>query len=482
MKSFHIWLFLLAFRLFSALIVISWFVPDEIYQSAEVAHHLVFGTGHLSWEWTKALRSYLHPLSIASVFKVLELLGLSDAPVLIYQLPRVLHAVLFSIGDYFMFDLCVRLCHTRLIANYAFLSYVSCWFLFYCSPRTLSNSVETSLTLIALHWYPFEIGKFRRSTWPYIAIGVVTIVIRPTVGLLWLVFGLHHLVRAAQPIRLLITATTITVIVLAVTTTIDSYAYGRPVFPIWNFLVFNVIDGGSANFGVHPWHWYITDGLPSVLTIQLIPIFAGILFGGFLRPSMLPFYASTFYVLFHSFLPHKEQRFLLPVIPLLCIYTGVAIYKLRANRTIAIVIMVVSNAAIALFTARAHQIGPYAAVQHLIDLGTRPTVAALMPCYSLPGHSFHHHELRQLRQLDCTPDLMGGTGVVDEADAFHNDPLDWLATNFDYRPFSRILMYEKTYRNVSSWFSSHRVCARIFHSYFLTSSREDKYIVVLCRD
>ena len=36
---------------------------DETYQSVEVAHKLVYGTGYLTWEWTtpNPIRSYIHP-------------------------------------------------------------------------------------------------------------------------------------------------------------------------------------------------------------------------------------------------------------------------------------------------------------------------------------------------------------------------------------------------------------------------------------
>ena len=46
-----------------AIISSSYHHGDETYQSVEVAHYLVFGRGHLTWEWTteNPIRSYLHP-------------------------------------------------------------------------------------------------------------------------------------------------------------------------------------------------------------------------------------------------------------------------------------------------------------------------------------------------------------------------------------------------------------------------------------
>lgn len=58
------------------------YVPDEYWQSLEVAHKQVFGYGQLTWEWTQGIRSYLYPSFFATVYKLLELIGL-DLPELL---------------------------------------------------------------------------------------------------------------------------------------------------------------------------------------------------------------------------------------------------------------------------------------------------------------------------------------------------------------------------------------------------------------
>lgn len=37
----------------------------------------------------------------------------------------------------------------------------------------------------------------------------------------------------------------------------------------WNFLRVNVLYDLATQFGVHPWHWYLTQGLPAVLGAHL---------------------------------------------------------------------------------------------------------------------------------------------------------------------------------------------------------------------
>lgn len=40
----------------------------------------------------------------------------------------------------------------------------------------------------------------------------------------------------------------------------DTLQFNRKVIiPPWNFIYFNVIKGVASVFGVHPWHWYLTQ-------------------------------------------------------------------------------------------------------------------------------------------------------------------------------------------------------------------------------
>lgn len=69
-------------RVLMAFLSWGYFVPDETWQSVEVAHKLVFGNGHLTWEWEHGLRSYLHPALFAILFKILKFVNL-DTPFLV---------------------------------------------------------------------------------------------------------------------------------------------------------------------------------------------------------------------------------------------------------------------------------------------------------------------------------------------------------------------------------------------------------------
>lgn len=50
-----------------------------------------------------------------------------------------------------------------------------------------------------------------------------------------------------------------------------SFAARRWLLVPWEFAKFNVLAGGSAQYGAHPWHWNLTQGLPTVAA-TLLPL------------------------------------------------------------------------------------------------------------------------------------------------------------------------------------------------------------------
>ncbi len=73
MKQSSIYFFaFLIVRLSSVFFVQTWFVPDEFWQSLEVAHRLSFGYGYLTWEWSEGIRSLIYPLVFSIPYKAME--------------------------------------------------------------------------------------------------------------------------------------------------------------------------------------------------------------------------------------------------------------------------------------------------------------------------------------------------------------------------------------------------------------------------
>lgn len=138
---------LIIWRLCSVFVVQTFHVPDEYWQSLEVAHKLTFNYGHLTWEWTERIRSYIYPFLISILYKILHILSL-DYTILLIYLPRIFQSLLTAYSDY-RFYIWSKSKWSLFILSIN-------WYWYYCSTRTLINSFETSLTIIALSHFPWK--------------------------------------------------------------------------------------------------------------------------------------------------------------------------------------------------------------------------------------------------------------------------------------------------------------------------------------
>lgn len=113
----------LAIRSLSLLHPHTFFQPDEFYQALEPAHHLVFGSGHLTWEWKDLpraiafggegtwwakyveggrMRGWLWPGIFSLVYKALDLLGLDQTFLLVSS---YFPSVVFSVVQRYQADM-----------------------------------------------------------------------------------------------------------------------------------------------------------------------------------------------------------------------------------------------------------------------------------------------------------------------------------------------------------------------------------------
>ncbi|KAL0953154.1 hypothetical protein HGRIS_004417 [Hohenbuehelia grisea] len=118
---------------------------------------------------------------------------------------------------------------------------------------------------------------------------------------------------------------------IVATITIDSYFWHHPSPPLWPELAsiwFNVWQGKSADWGVSPYHTYITSALPKLL----LTAFPLALLSPF-TPLLLP--AITF-VLLMSLLGHKEWRFIVYIVPIFDVAAARTLVKMNhfLNRSI----------------------------------------------------------------------------------------------------------------------------------------------------
>lgn len=101
--------------------------------------------------------------------------------------------------------------------------------------------------------------------------------------------------------------------VLIVGILLDSWFYESFVFAPWNYFKINVIEDGASSFGQQSWYYYLygiilSPSIPLGLIILFLLVFLSIQkYKSFLIWCFVPF------IILHSFIPHKESRFLFPL-------------------------------------------------------------------------------------------------------------------------------------------------------------------------
>ncbi|CAI2734511.1 unnamed protein product [Schistosoma spindalis] len=308
-NSSRLFVCLLLFRFFNALLIQTSYVPDEYWQSIEVAHKWVFGYGTLTWEWEPkiALRSPVHPLLISFIYKVIATLG-ADSQWMIMKSPQILHGFFAAIADFHLYKLIKQLSGFE-IAKWTLFHHVCNWFTIYCAPRSLSNCIEWCLCIIGLSYYPWNVicqtdqqfiqltasNYHNQSKW-FIFIAVVCVLIRPTALIIWFPLCFWHIWR-----KCMIASTldkdnnhnleeyqeysgtkwflnhficqigiylSIIVPCFTFSCVLDRWTFNQWMINQWNFIKFNIFSGGSRFYDVQPWHWYISQGFAAMLLTQ----------------------------------------------------------------------------------------------------------------------------------------------------------------------------------------------------------------------
>ncbi|XP_043994222.1 GPI mannosyltransferase 3 [Gambusia affinis] len=463
--------FTVVFRLVNCVLVQTSFVPDEYWQSLEVAHRMVFKYGYLTWEWKAGIRGFTFPLFFAFLYKILHLLNYDTVHLLIW-LPRVVQALLAAFADV-KFYLLIRTLETEDVSRWTFFCHLCSWFSWFCCTRTLTNTAETTLTCLALFYFPLP-GSKTYSSKKYLSLVALAVLVRPTALIVWFPLLMYHFWQEENKLRL-ITRRYIPIGILAVliSALIDCLFYEKWTLVQLNFIKFNILYGVADFYGSHPWHWYFSQGFAVVIGPHL-PFF---LHGCSLafRKYRILLATVLWTIVVYSFLPHKEFRFIYPVLPFCMIFCGISLAHLKAWRRPAAAFLLVSNLVLALYTGLIHQRGTLDIMSHLqrlceVSSGSarpQPDVFFLMPCHSTPLYSHVHCPLT-MRILECPPDL-GEDGYAEEAAQFYSNPLLWLRTAFPYKSSlpTHLVLFDVLEKEISTFLQANNFTrtAEIFHTH-----------------
>jgi GPI mannosyltransferase 3 len=312
--------------------------PDEIFQSLEQAHRLVFGTGAVPWEYELGARSWLLPGSLAGLMWLASRFG--EAPEIYLGF---IHGVLAafaatSVACAFFWGRRAYGLWGGVIASLLPALWPDA---IYFAGRTLGECVAAPVLVIALCLLDTncvtaipltpalsrtrEGEGLRAATLRIFAAGLlfgVTLVLRLQLAPAILIAFLWTAI--ATPRRLAALAAGLGgALILA--GALDIVTWGAPLQSLWLNFSYNIFWGVGSSFGAEPWYFY------GVVFFQHDPVAASLVLicaALAARQFPLPAGAAAAIIAAHMLVPHKEERFLYPALLLLLILAGLGMARL----------------------------------------------------------------------------------------------------------------------------------------------------------
>jgi hypothetical protein len=288
--------------------------PDEIYQSLEPAHRLVFGYGLVPWEFVQGARNWAFPGALAALLKLCAWTGL-DQPSAYLGAVRVAFCAAAAATGYGAFRLARGQGASALAsaagASAFLLSAVPIYFAHRAMSETASAApVAFGLALVLDRGRPGSRPRWR------LLLGASLLGVAVLFRLQNAVFaaGALAILAARRDRRGLLEAAGALAAWAAFYGLLDLFTWGGLFHSAIEYLRFNLVEGQAARWGTaEPWYYLrvLWSSMPAP-ALALLTLWAL----GARRAPGLSLLALAF-LLVHSLVPHKELRFLFPLLPLL---------------------------------------------------------------------------------------------------------------------------------------------------------------------
>lgn len=517
----RLYLALCVFRILNTFLIRSYFDPDEFWQTMEPAYCQVFVHGinnpqqpvcqGFTWEWTRRppttdsatimnfiersmlgpARTYLSVVPVHIWFRLLQRLQLDTYWWAVARGPMILYAVTvaapldFAIwyaahwlpnGNNKKDDYCSRGNNTALAGWCLFLS-LSSWFHGYTLVRTFANGQEAlALTVAMALVSPELLGNARQHPYAFLRscvaffLGGMGVAVRFTsvaafvpMGVLLALGQTTTISWSAAVGYLLVPCALFGLAGVGVAMVVDYLFFGFWTIPFLGNFHFNVVLDYADLFGSHPFHWYFTAGLPAI-TGLLLPF----LIGGLLQfltgrrdghqAYQRLWIITLSYLVIMSFNAHKEFRYILPVLPLVCLLTTSSVRSLfvgqsnpcgtsrgRIRTFLMGLVWCTANLIAVLYLGLFHQSGAISVNRAIVDHArtSSSTTATLAPsllrihyltggCHTTPLLSHLHAPPIQFDtwHLNCSPQCRADPDALCEKEQFARDPVGFVGRSY----------------------------------------------------
>jgi GPI mannosyltransferase 3 len=280
-------------------------------------------------------------------------------------------------------------------------------------------------------------------------------------------------------------------------------------------------------YGRNRWDYYVTEGLPLLLTTALPFALWGVYkaaaktYGSKISTTSADRVKSlvltvVFTIFSLSLVSHKEVRFLYPLLPALnIIAAGPATRFFSRKSTVRnalLFVLVLFNFVFAWYVTQVHQRGVIDVMHHLrtthearVDAAAMQDnvttiVGFFMPCHSTPWRSHLIHADIDAWALTCEPPLNvplhERAAYLDEADQFYADPAAWMNANLGNPKLAgdsstvakrwpeQVVFFEQLLPVMVEHLkgTAYKECWRGFNTHWHDDSRRKGDVIVFCID
>ena len=363
---------------------------DEVFNFWEPLHYLQFGYGHQTWEYAPEfsirtwayISMYLGPAQLLRFVHWLLVPSflISQKTFIFYSMRCLLGTICAYIEASFYKAVDVHV-GVR-IARYLLVMLTFAPGMFYASTAFLPSTAAMYTTMLAFTQLIKSYAMYTRSEsyimktaicWPIFWFAFGSIYAWPFSGAVGLPLVFEEVfVRSfymnnkkkenrrgfyfAVIKRILVvvsSAAISTALLIAPIMLIDFLFYRKWIFVPWNIVHYNVFNGNSKLYGTEPWYFYFVNGFLNfnivlILAVLSVPVIwlshhysyrhivtctnVSFLASAHGRPHELMFFKLTpvyLWLAIFSAQPHKEERFLFVIYPLICFNAAVALSFIR---------------------------------------------------------------------------------------------------------------------------------------------------------
>ena len=308
------------FRLLSVIFSKGWGMHDDHFLVIETAQSWADGTDYNNWLPIKGNsqppgHSYFYPGLHYLLFLFLKLTHINGIQTQMY-IVRLIHAIYSISIIYFGFKITEKLSDRKNAALVGLLLAVY-WFMPFLSVRNLSEMVCIPLLMYGVYLIINKNSQPTTYNFHFIITGLLfglAFSVRyQTFIFIAGIFLVLLFQRKWKSILMVIIGLLLTIIIIE--GGIDYFIWGHPFAEIKEYIHYNI--NNAYSYITQPWYTYML--FISGILIPPISIFIFIGFFKVWKKHLLIFLPTFMFLVFHSYFPNKQERFILTIIPFIII-------------------------------------------------------------------------------------------------------------------------------------------------------------------